>query len=136
MRASIEATIATTIPNSPTIHLKPHTPSQSQDPEPLPVSPSGTETQESDAQGFTTSFLSEPVAETQEPTTQSAVATQEPAADLQNADAQEIAQSVVATQEPVVDLQNLDAQEIEQHVAVTQEPAANSQNLDAQDIVQ
>jgi len=43
---STEATTVTTIPNSPPITLKSHTPPQSQGPEYLPASPSGTEMQE------------------------------------------------------------------------------------------
>lgn len=84
MRTSTEAATITTTPNYPPISLKPHTPPQSQVPESLRVSPSGTEMQ--DAQDFVTSFLSENVAATQEPATDSAAITQEPAADPPNLD--------------------------------------------------
>jgi len=145
MRASTEATNVATILNSPPIHLKPHTPPQSQVPKSLPVSPSGTETQEPDAQDFTTSFISEQVAVTQEPATHSAAATQELAADSHNPDAQDVPQHVAATQEPAADIQNLDAQDVVHDVAATQEPATHSttatqeptvdiQNLDAHDV--
>jgi hypothetical protein len=47
-------------------------------PESLPIPPTGTETQEPDAQGVATSSVSNQVAETQEPTTYLVAETQEP----------------------------------------------------------
>jgi hypothetical protein len=49
----------------------------------LPIPPTGTETQEPDAQGVATSSVSNKVAETQEPATHSVAETQEPAADIE-----------------------------------------------------
>lgn len=126
MRASTEVATVATILNSQPICLKAHTPPQSQVPKSLPVSPLGTETQEPDAQDFTSSFLSEKVAVTQETATHSVVATQE----LAIAAIQEPAMAV--TQELAADIQNIDAQDVVHHVAVTQ-PTADIQNLDAQD---
>jgi hypothetical protein len=55
----------------------------------LPIPPTGTETQEPDAQGVATSSVSNQVAETQEPATHQVAETQEPAT-----------HSVAETQEP------------------------------------
>jgi hypothetical protein len=84
--------------------LIPHTTPTSQMPESLPNPPTGTETQEPDAQGVATSSVSNQVAETQEPATHSVAETQEPAT-----------HSVVETQEPTT-----------HSLAETQEPATHS----------
>jgi hypothetical protein len=72
--------------------------------ESLPIPPTGTETQEPDAQGIATSSVSNQVAETQEPATHSVAETQEPAT-----------HSVAETQEPAT-----------HSVAETQEPACHT----------
>jgi hypothetical protein len=74
----------------------------------LPIPPTGTETQEPDAQGAATSSVSNKVAETQKPATHSVAETQEPAT-----------HSVAETQEPAI------AATQEPATAETQEPAAD-----------
>jgi hypothetical protein len=70
--------MTTTLDPQP-IRLIPRTPPTSQIPGSLPIPPTGTETQEPDAQGVATSSVSNKVAETQEPATHSVAETQEPA---------------------------------------------------------
>jgi hypothetical protein len=79
MRASTRAATTATTLNPQPILLKTHTPLPSQTPEFLPVQPTGTETQEPEAQDAATSFSLHQVAETQEPATHSVAETQEPA---------------------------------------------------------
>jgi hypothetical protein len=95
----------------------------------LPIPPTGTETQEPDAQDAATSSVSNKVAETQEPTTHSVAETQE----LAIAATQET--TTAETQEPTADieieLQEQDAQDaatssISNKIAETQEPATHS----------
>jgi hypothetical protein len=70
-------------------------------PESLPIPPTGTETQEPDAQGVATSSVSNQVAETQEPATHQVAEPQEPATQFVVAETQEPAtHSVAETQEP------------------------------------
>jgi hypothetical protein len=76
--------------------------------ESLPIPPTGTETQEPNAQGVATSSVSNQVAETQEPTTQFIAETQELAT-----------HSVAETQEPAI------AATQEPATAETQEPSAD-----------
>jgi hypothetical protein len=78
--------------------LKTHTPPLSQILKFLPVQPTGTETQEPEAQGAATSFSLHQVVVTQEPATHLVAVTQEPTT-----------HSVAETQEPAI--------------VVTQEPA-------------
>jgi hypothetical protein len=103
--------------------LKTHTPLPSQTPKFLPVQPTGTETQEPEAQDVATSFSLHQVDVTQEPTTHSIVETQEPAIVVTQEPA------IAETQEPTADfipeIQELDAQGVAT-VAVTQEPATHS----------
>jgi predicted FMN-binding regulatory protein PaiB len=118
----------------------PRTPPTSQIPGSFPIPPTGTETQEPDAQGVATSSVSNKVAETQEPTTHFIAKTQEPATHSV-AETQE--PTIAATQEPataetqelVVDIE-IEIQESEVHgaatllssnkLAETQEPATHS----------
>jgi hypothetical protein len=86
------ATIATAL-DLQTIRLMPRTPLTSQMMESFPIPPTGTETQEPDAQYVATSSVSNPVSETKEPTTHSVAETQEPAT-----------HSVAETQEPAIHL--------------------------------
>jgi hypothetical protein len=65
-------------PKPQPIQLKPRTPSTSQILESLPIPPTGTETQEPEAQYVATSSVSNLVAETQEPATHLVAETQEP----------------------------------------------------------
>jgi hypothetical protein len=108
MRASTKAATTATTLNPQPILLKAHTPPPSQIPEFLPVQPTGTETQEPEAQGAATSFSLHQVAVTQEPTTHSVAVTQEPTT-----------HSVVVTQEPAIAVTQ------EPATAETQEPAAD-----------
>jgi hypothetical protein len=66
-RASTRTTTTATALNPQPIRLKPRTPPTSQIPEFLPIPPTGTETQEPEAQCVATSSFSNQVAETQEP---------------------------------------------------------------------
>jgi hypothetical protein len=75
-RASTRVATTTTSLDPQPIQLIPRTPPTSQMPESLPIPPTGTETQEPDAQGVATSSVSNQVAKTQEPAT---AETQEPA---------------------------------------------------------
>jgi hypothetical protein len=77
--------------------------------ESLPIPPTGTETQELDAQYVATSSVSKPVAVTQEPATHSVAETQEPTTHLVAETQEPTTHSVAETQEPTI--------------AVTQEPA-------------
>jgi hypothetical protein len=95
----------------------------------LPIPPTGTETQEPDAQDVVTSSVSNKVSETQEPATHSVAITQEPAI----AETQKTA--TAETQEPAADieieLQESDTQDdvtsaVSNKVAETQEPATHS----------
>jgi hypothetical protein len=78
-------------------------------PESFPIPPTGTETQEPDTQYVATSSVSNPVAETQEPTTHSVAETQE-LATYSVAETQELATVITQelataeTQEPAVDI--------------------------------
>jgi hypothetical protein len=110
MRASTKATTTATTLNPQPILLKSHTPPPYQILEFLPVLPTGTETQEPEAQGAATSFSLHQVVVTQESTTHSIAVTQEPAT-----------HSVVVTQEPAI--------------VVTQEPATTETQEPAVDFV-
>jgi hypothetical protein len=81
-RASTRASTTATALDPQPIRLIPHTPLTSQMPESFPIPPMGTETQEPDAQYVVTSSISNPVVETQEPTTHSVVEIQEPTTHL------------------------------------------------------
>jgi hypothetical protein len=112
-RASTRAATIATALNLQPIRLQPRTPSTSQILESLPIPPTGTETQEPEAQYVATSSVSNLVAETQEPTTHLVAETQEPATTHSVAETQEPATHLVAeTQEPAT-----------HSVAETQEPA-------------
>jgi len=103
--------------------LKPHTPLPSQTPEFLPIQPTGTETQELEAQDAATSFSLNQVDVTHEPATHSIAETQELAISVTQEP------TTVETQEPTTDfipeIQELDAQGAA-IVVVTQEPSTHS----------
>jgi hypothetical protein len=84
-------------------------------PESLPIPPTGTETQELDGQGVATSSVSNQVAETQEPATDSVAETQEPAT-----------HSVAETQEPTTHSVAKTKEPTTHSIAETQEPATHS----------
>jgi hypothetical protein len=132
-KSSMRPPWLTTTLNPPPIRLKPRKPLISPTPDPLPILTMGAATQKSDAPETVTPFVSQKVAETQEPVTHSVAETQEPAM----AETQETA--TAATQEPAADseieLQELETQpsfdfemaEIQETAtAETQEPAADS----------
>jgi hypothetical protein len=85
----------------------------------LPIPPTGTETQEPDAQGVATSSVSNKLAETQEPATHSVAKTQELATHSVAETQEPTTHSVAETQEPAI------AATQEPANAETQEPAAN-----------
>jgi len=90
-------------------------------PESLPIPSTGTETQEPNAQYVAKSFVSNLVAETQEPTTHLVAETQEPTTHLVVAPQEPATHSVAETQEPAI--------------AVTQEPATAETQEPVADIV-
>jgi hypothetical protein len=98
----------TTTLDPPPIRLKPRKPLISPTPDPLPILTMGAATQEPDAPETVTPFVSQKVAETQEPVTHSVAETQEPAM----AETQET--TTAETQEPAAD------SEIELHELETQ----------------
>jgi hypothetical protein len=100
-RTSTRAATTAIAPNPQPIRLKPRIPPTSQVSEFLPIPPTGTETQEPEAQCAATSSFSNQVAETQEPATHQVAETQEPTT-----------HSVAETKEPTT-----------HQVAETQEPA-------------
>jgi hypothetical protein len=111
-------------PKPPTHFAKNPYTSTLPNPEFLPVQPTGTETQEPEAQDVATSFSLHQVVVTQEPATHSVVAeTQEPAISITQEP------STAETQEPTADfipeIQESDAQGAAT-VAVTQEPTTHS----------
>jgi hypothetical protein len=89
-------------------------------PESFPIPPTGTETEEPDAQGVATSSVSNQVAETQKPATHPVAETQEPATN-----------SVAETQEPAT---HSVAETQELAITITQEPATAETQEPAIDI--
>jgi hypothetical protein len=110
-RASTRPTIIATTLDPQPIRLIPRTPPTSQISGSLPIPPTGTETQEPDAQGVATSSVFNQVDEIQEPTTHIVAETQELAT-----------HSVAETQEPAT---HSVAETQEPTIAKTQEPAAD-----------
>jgi hypothetical protein len=125
------ATTATALDPQP-IRLIPRTPLMSQMPESLSIPPTGTETQEPDAQYVATSSVSKPVAETQEIATHSVAETQDPTTHLVAETQEPTTHSVAETQEPAIAITQ------EPATAETQEPAAyiviKTQESDAQGV--
>jgi hypothetical protein len=122
-RASTRATTTAIALNPQPIFLKTHTPLPSQTPKFLPVQPTGTETQEPEAQDAATSFSLHQVVVTQEPTTHLVAETQEPTIAVTQEPA------TAETQEPTTDfipeIQESDTQGAAT-VVVTQEPTTHS----------